>query len=194
MSAERIDAYIARKAPFAQPILTYIRAVFHEAVPDLEEAIKWSSPHFVYKGKNLGGMAGFKAHAGLMIQGAGRVGEGMGGYGKIASIEDLPPKAEMIAEIRKAAADIDAGRKLEWSKQAPPKEAIAVPQDFAAALRESPAARATFEGFTDAQRRDYLVWITEAKREETRTKRIATTLEWLAEGKRMNWKYEAKKA
>jgi uncharacterized protein YdeI (YjbR/CyaY-like superfamily) len=187
---DRIDAYIARSQPFARPILEYVRALFHEAIPGLEEGVKWGVPHFIHRGKNLGGMAGFKTHAALMIANAGRVGEGMGGYGKIASLDELPPKAELLAQIRHAAADIEAGKKAAWSKKSPPKPALPVPQDMAAALKANPAAQAVFEGFTDAQRRDYIEWITSAKADATREKRLAQALEWIAEGKRRNWKYE----
>lgn len=190
MSGERIDAYIAKAQPFAQPILSYLRAVFHEAVPGLEEAIKWGIPHYVHKGKNLGGTAAFKAHATLLISGAEREGEGMGGFGKIASLKDLPPKQELIALIRKAVGEIEAGKKPAWSKKSPPKDEIAMPQDFEAALREAPKAKATFDGFPPSQQREYLAWITEAKQEKTRVTRLATSIEWLSEGKRRNWKYE----
>jgi uncharacterized protein YdeI (YjbR/CyaY-like superfamily) len=186
----RIDAYIAKSRPFAQPILAAIREVFHEAVPDLQEDIKWGVPAFVYKGKNLGGMAAFKAHAALMIAYAGRVGEGMGGYGKIASLDELPPKQELIAQIRPGAAEIDAGKKPEWSKQSPAKPALPVPQDMAAALKANSAAQVVFESFTAAQRRDYIEWITSAKADATREKRLVQAIEWIAEGKRRNWKYE----
>jgi uncharacterized protein YdeI (YjbR/CyaY-like superfamily) len=184
----RVDAYIAKAAPFARPILEHVRALVHEAVPDLAEAVKWGMPHFVYRGKNLAGMAAFKAHAALILHNEGRVGEGMGSYGKIASLDELPPRAELIARVRKAAEEIDAGKQT--PREPKPKAQIAVPQDFAAALRDAPVAKATFDGLTDAQRRDYLAWIVDAKQDATRSKRIATTLEWLAEGKRRNWKYE----
>jgi len=188
---KRIDAYIAnRAAPFAQPILTYVRDVFHEAVPELQEDIKWGVPAFVYKGKNLGGMAAFRAHTALMIAYAGRVGDGMGGYGKIASLDELPPKKELIAQIRQGAANVDAGKKPEWSKESPPKQALPVPQDFAAALKANQAAQKVFDGFTAVQQRDYIQWITEAKQDATREKRLTQAIEWIAEGKRRNWKYE----
>jgi hypothetical protein len=187
----RIDTYIAKAQPFARPILEYTRGLFHEAVPGLEEAIKWGVPAFVHRGKNLGGMAAFKAHTALMIAGAGRVGEGMGGYGKIASLDEFPPRAELIAQIRQGAAEIEAGKKAQPSKKSEPKPPIPVPQDFAAALREAPKAAAFFDGLAPGQRRDYLEWITEAKQDATRAKRLATSIEWLAEGKRRNWKYES---
>jgi uncharacterized protein YdeI (YjbR/CyaY-like superfamily) len=187
----RVDAYIANKAaPFAQPILAYIREVFHEAVPDIVEDIKWGAPAFVYKGKNLGGMAAFKAHAALMIAYADRVGDGMGGYGKIASLDELPPKEKLIAQLKQGAAEIDAGKKPEWSKVSPPKPELSVPQDMAAALKANPPAQAVFEGFTPVQQRDYIEWITSAKQDATREKRLTQAVEWIAEGKRRNWKYE----
>jgi hypothetical protein len=187
---QRIDAYIAKSLPFARPILEYVREVFHEAVPDIVEDIKWGVPAFVHKGKNLGGMAGFKAHTALMIAYAGRVGEGMGGYGKIASLDELPAKEELIAQIRQGAAEIEAGKKPEWSKKSPPKPALSVPQDMAAALKAKPAAQAVFEGFSPSAKRDYIEWITEAKTNATREKRLTQAIEWIAEGKRRNWKYE----
>jgi len=190
MSDPRIDAYIAKAQPFARPILEYIRALFHEAVPGLEEGIKWGVPHFIHRGKNLGGMAAFKAHAALIVASMGRQGEGMGGYGKLAGLDELPPKDRLIAQIRESAALIESGKKPARSKPPAQKEAIAMPQDFAAALRDAPAARAAFDGFTAAQQRDYLEWITGAKQEKTRTARLATAIEWLSEGKRRNWKYE----
>src|SRR5687768_737546 len=116
----RVDAYIAKAQPFAKPILEYTRDLFHEAVPGLEEAIKWGVPAFVHRGKNLGGMAAFKAHTALMIAGAGRVGEGMGGYGKIASLDEFPPRPELIAQIRQGAAKIEAGKKAQPSKKSEP--------------------------------------------------------------------------
>ena len=186
----RIDAYIAKSQPFAQPILTGIRAIFHEAVPEIVEDIKWGAPAFVHRGKNLGGMAAFKAHAALMIAYAAREGDGMGGYGKIASLDELPPKDELLAQIRQGAAEIEAGKKPEWSKKAPVKADLTVPQDMEAALNANPAAQAVFEGFTDAQRRDYVAWITEAKTDTTREKRLTQAIAWIAEGKRRNWKYE----
>jgi uncharacterized protein YdeI (YjbR/CyaY-like superfamily) len=185
----RIDAYIAKSQPFAQPILARIREVFHEAVPGIEEAIKWGVPAFVHKGKNLGGMAGFKEHTALMIAYAGRVGDGMGGYGKIASLDELPPREELIAQIRQGAAEIEAGKKPEWSKKSPPKPVLPVPQDLEAALREVPAAQAAFEAFPPSQKREYIVWITEAKADATRERRLAQAIEWIAEGKYRNWKY-----
>ena len=193
----RIDAYIAKARPFAQPVLKHLRELVHATVPDAGEAIKWGMPHFIYKGKNVAGMAAFKAHCAFMIHGEGRQGdeagegEGMGSFGKIASHDDLPPDSELAAKLQAAMKRVDeAGSAAGLRPKAAPKAEIAVPQDFAAALRDTPAAQTTFDALTPSQRREYLEWITEAKRDETRAKRIATSLEWLAEGKRRNWKYE----
>ena len=194
----RIDGYIQKARPFARPILEHLRQQVHAAVPDAGEAIKWGMPHFTYKGKNVAGMAAFKAHCAFMIHGEGRQGEGvandsagMGSFGRIASLDDLPADKDLQAKLKTAMERIDAGGRAANRAASPASKAeIPVPQDFAAALRDTPAANATFDRLTPSQRREYLEWITGAKRDETRAKRVATALEWLAEGKRRNWKYE----
>jgi uncharacterized protein YdeI (YjbR/CyaY-like superfamily) len=193
----RIDAYIEKAKPFARPVLLHLRELVHVVVPDAEETVKWGMPHFTYKGKNVAGMAAFKAHCAFIVHGDGRQdagqkdGEGMGGYGKIADMADLPDDADLAAALKNAVASIDTrGTAQRPAKPAAAKTEIPVPQDFAAALGENPPAKATFDDLAPSHRRDYLEWITEAKRDETRGKRIATALEWLAEGKRRNWKYE----
>lgn len=192
----RIDAYIAKAAPFAQPILTHLRLLVHRALPDAEETIKWGMPHFTMRGKNVAGFAAFKAHCAFVIHGDGRQGspegEGMGGYGKIASRDDLPPDAELESKVREAAERVAAGgTALKPRVKKPPKAEIAMPDDFATALAKRPQAQATLEGFAPGQRREYLEWITTAKQAATRDKRIAQAVDWLAEGKKRNWKYES---
>lgn len=182
----RIDDYIARAAPFAQPILKHVRKLAHEAIPDAEETLKWGAPNFSINGKNTVGMAAFKAHAGIMLADSDEAGGGIGSLGKIASLDDLPPDEELIARFRQTADAVRAGKK----RKAQPKAEIPMPNDFAAAIARTEGAQQAWVGFTDAQRRDYLEWITTAKREETRKKRIATAVEWISEGKRRNWKYE----
>ncbi|MBW8752809.1 MAG: YdeI/OmpD-associated family protein [Sphingomonadales bacterium] len=192
-SDPRVDAYLAKSQPFAQPILEHLRAVIHAALPEVEETIKWGMPHFTLKGKNVAGLAAFKAHAALIIHGEGRMSastdgdEGMGAYGKIASMADLPSDAEITAALQAASERIASGAK----KPRPPAAAkpdIAMPDDFGAALPSE--ARAFFDGLAPSHRHEYLEWITGAKRRETRAKRIAQAAEWLGEGKRLNWKYE----
>lgn len=191
----RIDAYIARKADFARPILDHLRAAVHAACPDCEETLKWSSPTFMYRGQMLASMAAFKAHAtfgfwkGSLVVGEGEAQmSGMGQFGRLASIGDLPAPKDLEALIRKAMALTDAGVKAPRNKH--PKEPFAVPKDLRAAIDSRPAAAAAFDGFPPSAQRDYVEWITEAKRDETRAKRVAQAAEWLAEGKRRNWKYE----
>lgn len=186
----RVDAYIAKAQPFAQPILERIRQIVHRALPDIEEGIKWGIPAFMLGGKNVAGMAAFKQHASLMLTADDVAGGGMGSYGKIKALDELPSEEDLTRRLHFGRDMLAQGKVLSKLPERAAKTEIAVPQDFAAALREAPKAKATFDGFTDAQRRDYLEWIVGAKRDETRAKRIATTLEWLAEGKRMNWKYE----
>ncbi len=188
----RIDDKIAKAADFARPILEHWRSLVHRTVPGVEEAIKWCMPHFVYKGKNIAGMAPFKAHCAVMIHGDGRQEtEGMGSYGKLTSLEDLPPDAELVAKLQAAMGLIDRGEQPAWRREPPkPKRTIEVPEDFNVALAANPAAAQFFDGLAPSHRYEYLEWITEAKRPETRAKRIGEALEWLAEGKRRNWKYE----
>ena len=186
----RIDAYIAKAAPFAQPILAHVRSLIHRALPDLEEGIKWGMPTFMIGGKNVAGLAAFKAHCAVVIHGEGRVGEGegMGGYGKVAALSDLPSDAELEAALKHAAQLVSI--KAKAKPKAPAKTAIPMPEDFAHALAATPGAREKFDAFPPGAQREYLAWIVTAKRPETRAKRIATAAQQSAEGKKMNWKYE----
>ncbi len=189
----RIDAYIAKSADFAQPILEHIRAVVHATCPEVEESLKWGFPHFGYRGAMMCSMAAFKQHCSFgfwqrkEVVGA-VVEEGMGAFGKITTIKDLPSKKEMVGYIHKAMALNDAGVK---KKRPPttPKPAPKLPPDFSALLKKHAASRTTYEGFSPSAQREYVDWIAEAKTDATRQKRIATALEWLAEGKPRNWKY-----
>jgi len=188
----RIDAYIERAQPFARPILEKVRERVHAIVPEIEETLKWSMPSFILDGKILIAMAAFNAHASVNFWrgeelGVERKGDAMGQFGRLASVSDLP--ADFDELIRRAA-------ELSRSKPAPrkakdaPKPTPEMHPDFAAALDRAPKARATLEAFPPSARRDYLEWISEAKQDATREKRIATAVEWLSEGKRRNWKYE----
>jgi len=191
----RIDAYIAKSAEFARPILEHIRAVVHAACPEAEESLKWSMPFFSYNGAPMCMMAAFKQHCGfgfwLSRQVVGSTADdGMGQFGKLTTLKDLPSKKELTAHIRKAMALNEAGVKLARPKAAA-KPAPTLPDDLATLLaqKKHAAARKTYAGFSPSAQREYVDWITEAKTDATRQKRIATTLEWLAEGKPRNWKY-----
>jgi uncharacterized protein YdeI (YjbR/CyaY-like superfamily) len=186
-----IDAKIGAAAPFAQPILKHLRALVHHSIPDVGEAIKWGMPHFTYNGKNIAAMASFKAHCAFSIHGESHEADGMGTLGKIGSFDDLPDDAELAARLEAAKGRIDRGEKEAWREAPPkPKPQINMPQDFGAALAANSAAAQCWDGLAPSHRYEYLQWITEAKRDETRVKRIGQALEWLAEGKRRNWKYE----
>lgn len=187
----RIDAYIEKAAPFAQPILRHLRTLVHRTLPQAEEGIKWGMPHWMIGAKNVAGMAAFKAHCAFTVHGEGRAGEGMGSVGKIGSLEDLPPDETLAASLRAAAERIATrGSASRPAGQAKPKPEIPMPDDLTQALAANPRAKAAFEGFAPSHRREYLEWIVEAKREETRAKRLAQAVEWLTEGKKRNWKYE----
>ena len=184
----RFDAYIAKAQPFARPILEHLRALVGRALPEAEETIKWGMPHWTVKGKNLAGMAAFKAHSAFTIHGEGRQGDAMGNLGRVTALADLPDDAALVASLRAARERLAVGAPKR--PRAAPKPEIAMPDDFAAALGRRPATKATFDRFAPSHRREYLEWVTEAKRAETRAKRIAQAIEWIAEGKKRNWKYE----
>lgn len=192
----RIDVYIGNAAPFARPILEHARALVHEACPGVEETIKWGMPTFVHAGGILCGMAAFKQHASFgfwkhaLVVGEGEPRDGMGSYGKMASLVDLPPDKILLAHIRKAMTLNEDGVKAPTTRKSAPKPPPETPEDLVAALKKNKPAQATFDAFPPSCKREYIEWIVEAKREETRTKRLAQTVEWLAEGKRRNWKYE----
>ena len=191
----RIDAYIAKAQPFARPILEHVRERVHAAVPDVEETLKWSAPSFTLDGRILLMMASFKQHAALNfwrgqeLRGDSANADTMGQFGKLTSVADLPPNGELERLIREAAEltkSAPAPRKVKHA----PKPAPTMHPEFAAALAKAPKAKATLDAFPPSAQRDYLDWITDAKQDSTRTKRIATAIEWLGEGKRRMWKYE----
>jgi uncharacterized protein YdeI (YjbR/CyaY-like superfamily) len=197
----RVDAYIDRAAGFAKPILEHIRATVHAACPDCEETMKWSFPHFDYKGM-LCSMAAFKQHAvfgfwkGSLVVPNGansKAPGGMGQFGKLTKVSDLPPKRVLAGYIKRAMVLNDEGVKAPRQRKTAPKP-VRLPPDLAAALRKNKTARAAFEGFSPSHQREYIEWITEAKTDETRARRLATTIEWLVEGKARNWKYQLRRS
>lgn len=193
----RVEAYIRKAEPFAQPILAHIRKVVHAACPDVRETMKWSFPHFDYKGM-LCSMASFKAHCTFgfwkasLLDGAEmprRDREAMGQFGRITSIKDLPDSRTLARLIKAAAALNDTGVKVKRTvRRKPPMK---VPAYFMKALRKHNAAFSTWERLSPSHKREYVEWVTEAKAEATREKRLATAIEWMAQGKPRNWKYMA---
>jgi uncharacterized protein YdeI (YjbR/CyaY-like superfamily) len=190
----RVDAYIARAQPFAKPILERVRERVYAVEPAVEEAMKWSAPGFMLEGRILLIMAAFKAHAALNFWRGQEIGEGqakagaMGQFGRLTSIEDLPPNEELDALIREAAALAKTAPRKAKHAPKPPAE---MHPEFTAALDRAAKARSAFDRFSPSCQREYLEWIGEAKRDETRRKRITTAIEWLSDGKRRNWKYES---
>jgi uncharacterized protein YdeI (YjbR/CyaY-like superfamily) len=201
----KVDSYIANAQPFAQPILNHLRKLIHKACPEVEENIKWSMPFFEYRGTILCNFSAFKAHCSFgfwgkemkdALQRAGAVKDGaMGSLGKITSVNDLPPDKEMLGWVLQAAESIANGthvspiaaRNKVVKARKPEAE---VPKEFAAALKDNKKASKVFEAFSPSCKREYVEWIADAKREETRQKRIETAVEWIAEGKQRNWKYQ----
>ena len=190
----RIDAYIAASPDFARPILTHLRDVIHTACPDVEETMKWSRPHFQYKGM-LCQMSAFTAHCALGFWKGAILfpdlteKDAMGHFGRIASIDDLPSKKELADVVRRAMKLNEEGVKAPARPKVAPKE-LAVPDDFAKALKADKAAQKVFDAGSTSFKREYVAWIEDAKADATRMRRMGQAIEWLAQGKGRNWKYE----
>jgi len=196
----RIDAYFAKSAPFAKPILEHIRKLVHKGCPDVTETVKWSMPFFEYNGTILCNMAAFKQHCAFGFWNASQLKDpegilqttdrnAMGHFDRITSLKDLPADKIFVAYVKEAAQLIKDGKNAPKKKAAPKKE-LPLPPALAAALKKNKKAQAAFDAFAPSHRREYIEWITEARTEETRDKRLATTLEWLTEGKSRHWKYQ----
>jgi uncharacterized protein YdeI (YjbR/CyaY-like superfamily) len=201
----RIDACIAKAAPFAQPVLAHLRALVHRACPEAVEEIKWGRPFFLHQGTILCNMSAFKAHCSFGFWGAemGKVlrkdgvlqAGGMGSLGRITSLKDLPPEKQLLGYIRQAVALIESGRgenRIVAARRVvkAPKPPVEVPAEFTLALKKNKAANAAYAAFSPSCKREYAEWIADAKRPETRERRIAQAVVWIAEGKQRNWKYQ----
>lgn len=200
----KVDAYILKAEEFAQPLLNHLRAVVHVACPDVEEAIKWSFPHFIYHGKNMCYMASFSKHFafgfwrsdkiedpfGLLLRGDARA--SMGNFGKINHISQLPTEEQLTHYIVQAAMLIEAEKDMPEVKKPKklPKPLMEMPTELAQALDADKKAQLYFEKLSTSHKNEYMQWIAEAKQEATRQKRALTAAEWLAQGKSRNWKYE----
>ncbi len=191
----RIDAYIEKSQDFAKPVLAHLRALIHEVCPDVTETLKWSMPSFEYKGM-LCGLASFKNHCtfgfwkeALLKEVKFPVKNAMGSFGRITSLKDLPDDATMRSIIKEAVRLNDENIKVP-KKKAVKSTDVALPDVLREALALNDAAAENFGNFPPSAQREYIEWITEAKTDATRDKRLATTIEWLTEGKRRNWKYE----
>jgi uncharacterized protein YdeI (YjbR/CyaY-like superfamily) len=198
----RIDAYIAKSQEFAKPILNHLRELVHKAVPDVQETIKWSFACFDYKGPFCT-MAAFKQHcvfgfwkAALMkdpILTANAKSEvSMGHLGRITSMNDLPPDKKLISYLKEAAKLNDDGIKLPKKKVSAEQKVLVIPNYFSKELKKNKKASGTFNKFSYSNKKEYVEWITKARTDDTRNKRIETALEWLEEGKSRNWKYVKK--
>ena len=199
----RVDAYIGKARPFAQPVLIHIRELMHKAAPDLNETVKWGMPFFELNGVILGNMAGFKEHCSLGLWGpemhailgndGAKSNEAMGTFGRITSVKDLPAEKVLLGYFKQAAGFVTSGERTTSLVRKPKKAVKAapeVPAELAAALKKNKLAAKVFEGFSPSCKREYVDWVAEAKREETKMKRVAQAVEWMAEGKSRNWKYE----
>ncbi len=197
----RVDAYIAKSAEFARPILTHLRRVVHGACPGVEETMKWSTPHFTHRGM-LCFMAAFKQHCAfgfwkhalVVTERDANARSSRGAFGRIESREDLPPDATIVRYVKKAAQLNEDGVKAPTRTRKEPARPVVVPKDLRAALATNPEALAAFQAQSPSHRREYVEWIEEAKKAPTRERRLAKTLAQLAQGKALHWKYERKEA
>ena len=191
----RVDAYIAKSADFAKPILKHFRKLVHQAAPQIEETLKWSMPSFVHKGI-VCGMAAFKHHAvvhfwkgDLMFAGdTKKREEAMGDFGRLTSVDQLPDDDVMLGYIRKAVELNEHGVKKAPRERKSPAE-LTVPDDLQRAVAKNKKAREAFAKFSYSHRKEYIEWLTSAKRDETRARRLATAVEWISQGKPQNWKH-----
>lgn len=200
----RVDAYIAKSADFAKPILNHLRALLHKNCPSVEETMKWSFPHFTYKGpadrtpKILCSMASFKQHCAFGFWYTSnastnqQAAPAMGQYGRIASLADLPGEKTLVKQIKEAVRVHDAGVKPRVAARPAEKKTFEIPDYLTAALKKNKKALQTFQQFNTTNKKEYVDWITEAKTEETSKKRLATAVEWMSEGKVRHWKYQKK--
>jgi len=195
---ERIDIYISNAAPFAQDILARLRTLVHKYCPEVKENIKWGCPHFEYGGKILFSMAAFQQHCACGFRLAGVMSDpdgilqsedktAMGNLGRITSVKDLPPERIFAKYLKEAMQLTEMG--VLQPRSAKEAQVPDIPAELAAALKKNRKAMTVFEKFPSSHRKEYIEWIAEAKRPETRQKRVATTIEWLEEGKPRNWKY-----
>lgn len=202
----RVDAYIAKSADFAKPILTHLRKLIHDNCPTVTETMKWSFPHFEYKGpvdrnsRVLCSMAAFKQHCafGFWYADGGPMSsernpaEAMGQYGRITSLSDLPKDKDFVKQIKDAIKLHDAGVKPRSAPRTTEKKELEIPDYFKSALKKNKKALSTFEAFSYSNKKEYVEWITEAKTDETRKSRLEQAIEWMSEGKSRNWKYAKK--
>jgi uncharacterized protein YdeI (YjbR/CyaY-like superfamily) len=194
-----VDSYIGAAAPFARPILKHLRKIVHAGCPAVEETMKWGMPFFEYKG-NLAHMAAFREHCAFgfwkraLLFGSERPAkrEAMGQFGRITKLSDLPEEKRLLEQVRRAAKLNEAGIARPRPAREKGPRMVEVPADLAAALRKNVKARKTFDNFSYSNRKEYVDWINGAKREETRLRRLATAMEWMAAGKSQNWRYEAR--
>lgn len=198
---KRIDAYIEKTQPFAKPILNHLRKLIHKANPDVQETVKWGMPSFDYKGPFVS-LAAFKEHAvfgfwkGQLLmdtkkylqERSAQGGDAMGNFGRLSSVKDLPPDEVIIDFIRQAKKLNDEGVKLP-ARVVKTKKEIITPAYFMDALRQNKKALVTFQNFSASNKKEYVLWVTEAKTEETRNSRLETAVKWMSEGKVRNWKY-----
>ena len=210
----RVDAQIEGAPGFARPVLRHLRTLIHQA-GEVEETIKWQRPFFLHQGEIVCSLGAFKEHCSLGIWGEGMSDvlradgvsgdDASGSIGRITCLADLPDDALLLHWLRKAVAIAAAkasaprGARIKAAPQKAGKSLpqiakgeLATPEDLVRELARVAGATENFQAFAPSCRKEYVEWIEEAKRPETRAKRLGEAVGWIAEGKRRNWKYEAR--
>ena len=198
----RVDAYIEKSAPFAQPILSHLRELMHNACPHATESIKWRMPFFIQQGVILCHMAAFKQHCAFGFWGSEmkkvlakdgfKSSDAMGTQGRITSLKDLPADKILISYMSQAAELVESGERqksIDRPKQSA-KKTVRIPAELSAALQKNKLAAKAFAAFSPSCKREYAAWIADAKRPDTKQKRLKQAIDWIAQGKTRHWKYQ----
>jgi uncharacterized protein YdeI (YjbR/CyaY-like superfamily) len=198
----RVDAYIEKSASFAQPMLVHLRELVHQACPRATEAVKWRMPFFMQQGIVLCHMAAFKQHCAfgfwgpemkkVLAKDGSASSKAMGSLGRITRLKDLPPDRVLLSYLAQASELVESGQRTKSIERQPKaaKQRVRVPAELNAALKKNKLASKTFAGFSPSCKREYAEWIAEAKRGETKTKRLKQAVEWMAQGRSRHWKYQ----
>ena len=189
MKSENVTTYIENAASFAQPILSKIREIVHQACPEIEENLKWSFPHFNYRGKIICSMAAFKQHCAFTfwlaaqlkdqdkILQRGESQKSMGHLGKLQSPDQIPDQNILINYIHEAINLSQAESRV--VRKLTDRTEIKIPVELEAALKKNKEVYRKFDQLPYSHRREYVNYITEAKKADTRERRITKTIEKL---------------
>jgi hypothetical protein len=196
---EQINQYMAELPEWQRRMLVRLRQLIHEAAPEVEEAWRWDKPHFDNAGIMVG-LCAFKEHVAVWFHKGALLKDTKKLFEATARTEEKGMRAYKLHEgdkineaafldlVKQAVAVNDKGTKLREAK--PTKKALVVPEDLEQVLRKDPTAWANWEAFPVGHRRAYVEWVTDARQEETRKRRIAQSLEKIREGEQQEERHQ----